>query len=90
MNWVLSLSHIKSNTDEDGSTINEKKSGSAHTYDNVNKSTGGLVMVSLFFLLFATGYLGYRVYFQRKYLSEGWKKEYGKKGGELKVPQKEP
>lgn len=36
-------------------------------------------MMALFFLIIATGYIGYRVYFQRKYLSPSWIKEYGKK-----------
>jgi hypothetical protein len=73
-NWLISLSLEKSNIAEDGSTIDEKKSGSGHSYDNVNDSMGALVMMVLLILLMVTAYMAYRVYFQRKYLTESWLK----------------
>jgi hypothetical protein len=78
LTWVLSLSLSKSNTNPDGSIINEYKSGSGHLHVNVNDSMGALVMMVFFFLVVSSVYMAYRVYMQRKYLSEAWLKEHGK------------
>lgn len=51
---------------------------------------GALIMMALFFLIISTLYLGYRVYFQRKYLSEAWLKEHGRKGTVEKEKPKGP
>ena len=77
--WLHSLSLEKSNTAADGSTIDETKSGSGHSYEDVNGSMGALVMLALFVLVMSTFYLVYRVYKKQKYLSESWIKEYGQK-----------
>ena len=80
----MSLSLQHSNTAADGSTIDEKKSGSGHSYDNVNASMGGLVMMVLFVLLIVTAYMVYRVYMQQKYFSESYIKEYRKQAPPVK------
>ena len=69
-----------SNIAPDGSVIDETKSGSGHTYQSVNKSMGALVMMVLFMTMGITAYMAYRVYFQRKYFTQSWLTEYGKKG----------
>ena len=78
--WLMSLSVEKSNTAEDGSMIDPSKSGSGHSKESVNGSTGAFVMCALFLLIASTLYMIWRVYFNQKYLTDSWKKEFGTQG----------
>lgn len=51
--------------------------GAGHADLGVNGSSGAAIMCCVFILVFMTGYMGFRIYKQRKYFSYYWTKQYG-------------
>ena len=51
--------------------------GAGHAALGVNGTSGAAIMCCVFILVFITGYMGFRIYRQRKFFSYYWSKQYG-------------
>ena len=54
-----------------------KNTKAGHSEGTVSQATGALVLMTLIILVMSTLYMGWRVYYKKKYLTIFWIKEHG-------------